>query len=107
MPLPYSIDLCWQIVWLALVLHASADIAKKLNISRCTVSRYVAQFQQTGDVVPRVRRHGAPRLLGDHEQLILLRLILENPGIYLHELKNKLFLRVGVEIHVSTICKTL
>lgn len=54
-----------------------------------------------------MRRHGPPRLLGDHEQLILHRLILENPGIYLHELKNKLFLRVGVEVHVSTICKTL
>ena len=39
--------------------------------------------------------------------MILLRLILENAGIYLHELQNELFKIFGVSISVATICRTL
>ena len=62
MPLPYSIDFRWRIIWLTLILRTSpADVAKKLNVSRCTVFRYVDLFQQTGDVMPRAHRHGPTR----------------------------------------------
>ena len=37
--------------------------------------------------------HGPPKLVGDMEQLILLRLILNYPGIYLSELQAKLFIK--------------
>ena len=53
------------------------------------------------------RRNGPSRLIGELEQVILLRLILENPGIYLHELQNELFKIFGVSISVATICRTL
>ena len=48
---------------------------------------YVALFYTTGDVKPKSRTNGQQHLLDDFEQVILLRLILANPGIYLYELK--------------------
>ena len=95
-------------MWLSLVQQLCPDeIAQLLSLSARTVRRYVDMFHQTGDVVPRPRRYGPPRLLGDLEQLVLLRLILENPGIYLQEIQDKLLVTFGVEVAVSTICKTL
>ena len=105
---PYSTDLRWRIVWLVLTLQVSSDVVSRLlNMSARTVTRYVDLFQRTGDVVPRTRRYGPKRLLGDYEQLILLRLILENPGIYLEEIQSKLFDIFGVEVSTPTICRTL
>ena len=44
-------------------------------------------FEQTGEVEPKKQRYGPPKLLGDFEQLVLLRIIF---GIYLHEIQAKL-----------------
>ena len=46
-------------------------------------------------------------LMGDFEQVTLLRLILENPGIYLEELLDHLLGIFGVLVSVPTICTTL
>ena len=56
---------------------------------------------------PRTYRHGPTRLLDDFEQLKLLQLIIQYPGIYLHELQEKLMVYFGVSVGVSTICRTL
>ena len=91
---PYSTDLHWRIVWAVLALNMSLDDASKLfNVSSRTVTRYVNLFQHTGDVVP-VQRHYGPYpypLVGSYEQIVLLRMILEHPGIYLSEIQVKLF----------------
>ena len=105
---PYSTDLRWRIVWAILTFNSSPDVVARLfNVSARTVTRYLNLFMQTGDVIPRRRRYGPYPLLGDYEQLILLRLILERPGIYLSEIQRKFFDMFGVEISVSTICRTL
>lgn len=66
-------------------------------------------FYRTGDVRPRQRKNGPRRLFGEFEfeQLTLLRLILTNPGIYLHELKGELVNRYGFAVSEATICRTL
>ena len=48
--------------------------------------------------VPRPHQYGPLRSLNDHEQLVLLRLILENPGIYLKEIQAAHLARFGVEV---------
>ena len=68
---------------------------------------YLKLFNDTGDVAPKNQHHGPKLLLGDFEQLSLLRLILENTGIYLHELQAKFFEMFGVVVSVSTFCRTL
>ena len=91
MPNPYSLDLRWRIIWLYLAHSRSPlRIAALLHISERTVRRYVDLFYRSDDVRPRARKNGPQRLLGEFEQIILLRLILANPGIFLYELKSEL-----------------
>ena len=95
-------------MWLSVVNHWDAhDISQLLCVSERTVRRFVTLFQQTGDIKPKSHRHGPPKLLGDYEQLLLLRLILSHPGIYLHEIQAKLTAILGVTASPATICRTL
>ena len=108
MPNPYSYDLRWRIIWLYLAHKQSpCRIAAQLHVSEHTVRRYVALFYRSGDVRPRACKNGPQRLRGDFEQLTLLRLILANPGIYLHELQDELVDMFGVLVSKATICRTL
>ena len=108
MPRAYSTDLRWRAVWLHLAHNLDvAEISQLLSVSPSSVYRYVEMFQLTGNVKPINYRHGPPKLLGDMEQLVLLRLILNNPGIYLRNLQANLRSRFGVTVDVSTICRTL
>ena len=97
MPVPYSLDLRWRVMWLSLTRRYSAmEISQLLHLSERTVRWYITMFQQTGDVESKQYRHGPPRLLGDFEQLTLLQIILQNPGIYLDEVQTKLVNIFGV-----------
>ena len=79
----------------------------QLSISKNSVYRYIDIFERTGDVKPRSYRHGPLKLLGELEQVILLRIITSNPGIYLSEVESQLYAKFGVHIDLSTICRTL
>ena len=108
MPSALSIDLRWRIVWMKISQNLPGnEIADLLQVSERTVRRIVDLFYHTGDVKPKEYRHGPMRLLGEFEQLALLRLILERPGIYLHEVQTELYAMFGVQVSISTICKTL
>ena len=41
------------------------------------------------------------------ESIVLLRLILDNPGIYLHELQSIFVSKFGIVISLTTVCRTL
>ena len=108
MPNPYSLDLRWRIVWSYLAHKRSySEIAVLFSVSERTVRRYIARFQITGDVVPCKRRHGPALLLGEFEQMMMFRMILDKPGIYLSEIQDELMRAFGVYVCVSTICRTL
>ena len=108
MPKPYSNDLRWRSVWLSTVHNlTSREIANQLCLSQRSVYRYLRLFEQTGDVKPMSYRHGPKKLLGDLEQLFLLRVILNKPGIYLCEMQQKILDKFGAVVNFSTICRTL
>ena len=67
----------------------ASDIVEQLCLSERSVRRYIDLFQRTGDVKPCSQQHGPPKLLGEFEQVLLLRLIINNPGIYLHEIQQE------------------
>ena len=108
MPKAYSTDLRMRIVWTYLAYQLTpTEIADLFCLSERTVRRYIHLFYQTGDVNPKDAVHGPQKLLGEHEQLILLWMFLDRPGIYLHELQTMLCAKFGVPISESTICRTL
>ena len=109
MPTPFSPDLRWRVVWLPLSTnYAPARISQLMSVSERTVWRYISLFNRTGDIQPQKRRNGPRLLMGDFEQITLLRLILENPGIYLDELQDRLLAIIfGVLVSVPTICRTV
>ena len=81
-----------------------ANIAQIMNVSERTVWRYISLFKQTGDIQPIPRRNGPRMLMGDFEQITLLRVI---PGIYLQEIQDGLLHIFGVPVSVPTIYRTL
>ena len=107
MPRPYSLDLRWRIIWAYLSQNlSSVQIAEIFGVCERTVKRYVLMFEQTGEVESVQASHGSP-LLDKFEQLKLLQLILDYPGIYLKEIQKKLEGFFGVSISLSTICRAL
>ena len=83
------------------------EISQLLCVSKSTVYRYLEKFECIGDVRPKSHHHGPNRLLGELEQVLLLRIILSNPGIYLSEVQSMIFSKFGRNISLSTICRTL
>lgn len=71
------------------------------------LKRYLELFNSTGHVVPRARSNGPRRLLGQYEQLVILRLITEVPKIYLLEIQEELNNKFGVEVNAPTSCRML
>ena len=90
-------------------LHHSSirDISRILCLHERTARSNINKFWQTGDIQPQEHQNGPSALFGDHERLVLLRIILDNPGIYLYEIRDKLFARFGVSVSETTICRAL
>ena len=98
LPLAYSEDLRWRVVWLYLYKEiAAADIAHFLYISERSVYRYVERFRTTGPAC----------ILSEHEEFIIVNSVLSSPGIYLRELQQQLSQSTGRWVHESTICRCL
>ena len=104
MPTPYTVDLHWRIVWLYTAKQLNPqEISMLVCVSqtiRCYSSSRLVMFSRSHSVIDQ-------KLLGNFGQLVLLRLVLQNPGIYLHEIQDRLLARFGVTVSIATICRTL
>ena len=108
MPLPYSDDLRWRIVWLHITRGITAkEVADLLCISESSVWRYTKLFHTTGSVSPTDYHHGPQKLLSEFEQLTVVQSLLNKPKMYLSEVCDDLFEATGREVHPSTICRTI
>ena len=106
MPKAFSSDIHWRVVWLHVFLKlSSAEVPDFLFISKKSVERYSNKFITTGDVEPKTHKCGPYKKLS--EEVILIDLVLNNPGIFLHELQYDLTLLTGTSVHSSTIFCTL
>ena len=81
-------------------------IADMLLISSSTARRIVCLFSVMDDVLPKEQQHGPSRSLGRQEELVM-KWLLENPGIHLDELQLKLQQFTGILISLTTIFKTI
>lgn len=65
-------------------------------------------FTHTGDVKPVAtpKAWTLSILLGSFEELMILRTIMDFPGIYLHEVQDRFLQRFGISISAATLCRT-
>ena len=84
------------------------EVAECLNVDPSTVCRTIALFDETGNVQKKKYpvNLGTSRLT-EIDKLIILELVLDKPGIYLHEIAHKLVEETGTEVNISTICRYL
>ena len=105
----YSVDLRWRIVWQYIRMELSfRKIALNLNISCSTAQTTFTLFEQTGEVSPR----GQPsredtRCLNSADEIYVLGLVLENPGMYLLELCHEIRHVTGKQVSAPTVCRLL
>lgn len=108
MPRPYSVDLRYRVVWLYVIHHLEVkEIALNLFLSQKTVRRYLYSFYHTGDVEPASQQHGPPHLIDTLGEFEIFKMILDFPGIYLHEILDKFAVRFGIDISAATVCRVL
>ena len=84
------------------------EIANRLNIATSTAHRIYQQFARTGDVEP-ARRKARPELraLDEHNELLVIGIIMENPTVYLEEICKRILSTTNITVAPSTICRLL
>ena len=105
----YSEDLRWRMIWQREALGCTCtSIAENLNVDRKTVSRTLELFHATGSVSKRpYPKERAFRKLTPPAQLLILQLIIQRPGIYLHEIQRELENLLLYNISLPTTCRFL
>ena len=103
----YESDLRWRMVYQSSVQGLTLrEIASNLNVDHSTVCRVLKIFEETGNVEPG-KSSGRPKTLNVYDEFIIIENVLENPSIYLHEIKEDLRTTTGRELDESTICRFL
>ena len=103
----YHPDLRWRMVYQKHVQEKSVvSVSKNLCVDQSTVRRVLKLFDTTGCVDGKTYTTPMTRKLSSADQLHVLELVLQKPGIYLSELQVELR-AMGTEVHVSTICRFL
>lgn len=96
-------------IYQSLILNRSSrEIAQNLNVDQSTVSRTVKLFDEQGDVTKKdYPGNVGTKKLTPIDQLVILELVIDRPGIYLHELQQELANETGTEVDSTTICRFL
>ena len=101
----YSEDLRWHIVYQCLGLDFSCrKVASNIGVDPSTVSRVVRLFQCTGSVTKKKYDSSTlPRKLTDIVQFLILQLVIEHPGIFIHEIQTEVEHVLKLELALSTM----
>ena len=86
--------------------HSKESLSKDNHIGHSTLERVVHLYKTTGEVRSAQTKHGPEHKLSEQEELIVLQLFLDSPGIYLREVQQELQDRTGTWVDCSTICRT-
>ena len=105
----YSEDLRWRMVWQRQALgYTYQKVAENLGVDKSTVYRTLQLFESSGSVEKRkYPKENAFRKLTTPAQLLILNLVIQKPGIYLHEMQRSLHDMLMIDVDLSTICRFL
>ena len=105
---PYSTDLRWRVVWQRIGMDLKyREIARNLNVAVGTVHNIFTRFESTGEVSPSKPSRDQTRVLTGQQELLITGLLLDNPGLYIAEISNKISELTGIQISASTICRII
>ena len=83
-------------------------IANTLYVHVSTVRRIVSRYNSFSDVTPTRYRPGPSRLLGQPDVYnVILEALLDRSNMYLHEIRELLFEKTGIQASITTIYRTL
>ena len=102
----YDEDLRWRMIYQVKCLNKSYhEVGENLNVDSATVCRIVALF---GSVTKKKYEENLGiRKLTESDKLVCLEIVIDNPGLYLREIAEKLAEETGTEVDPSTICRFL
>jgi len=83
------------------------QVSRNLNISIGTAYNIFRLFECSGSVSPTKPDRAATRVLSGHEELLIVGLLLENPGLYLNEICQKVFDVSNIMVSATTVCRII
>ena len=104
----YSIDLRQKILSAWQNQEGSQrEIAKRFKVSLSFVRDFLKRYRETGEIA--AQRQGGDRRskLKAKEQEILQTIVTEHSDMYLWEIKAAMQERTGIEVSVTSLCRTL
>ena len=104
----YSADLRYRMVWQRVAMELPfKTIACNLSVSVGTVHNICKRFEQTGCVDSRKPDRVNTRVLSQHDELMIIGLLMDNPSLYLGEICCKIECITGIRVTPSTICRII
>ena len=105
----YSKDLRWRMVYQRLGLGLTfKTIGNNLGVDSSTVHRAVERYLSTGDLEKKkYDASGLKRKLTDEMKYFIIHVVLDNPGIMLHEVQKEINDAFTTDVSEGTICKAL
>jgi transposase len=108
MPIVYSLDLRKKIfsAWQAKE-GSQRELAKRFNVSLSFIRDLSSQYRKTGEITPKQQGGDRRSKLKEKEKELLKKIIEEKNDIYLEEIQKKIQEQTGIEVSVSSLCRTL
>lgn len=106
----YGRDIAIRVVWQRIGMGLSfRNIAKRLQIGVGSAHRLFQRYIRTGEFSCRKKSSTRPnvRKLDQYCELYIIALLLENPGLYLAEICQRIEQATGIVVSGSTVCRLL
>jgi transposase len=104
----YSIDLRKKIIsaWQGKE-DSQRGLARRFKVSFSFIKNLLRQYQETGEITPKKQGGDQRSKLKEKEQELLKKIVEENNDIYLREIQSTIQEKTGIEVSVSSLCRTL
>ena len=108
MPKAYSMDLRERVLDAYLADEESlTELAKRFDINRSTVVKWVRLYRETGGVAPRESKPGPPSSVTSAQLKVLRQIIARRPDLTYDELTERWNRALGTDRHRSTTVRAV
>lgn len=83
------------------------DLAKRFKISLSFIRDFLRRYRETGEIAAKPQGGDRRSKIKGKEQELLQKMVTEQSDIYLREIQSALQQRTGIDVSVSSLCRTL